>query len=98
VLLEKKASRQAILPLRCCCPTVVFSRAGLYQPDRSFGRPQTGTIKIRLVFSNKKGLLKAGMSTNIRIRNNGTPSLLIPPRIVEQMGEFFVFVLATAAR
>jgi len=62
--------------------------------------PQTGTIKTRLVFSNKKGLLKSGMSTNIRIRNNGTaPSLLIPAKaIVEQMGEFFVFVLGDSSK
>ncbi len=62
--------------------------------------PQTGTIKTRVVFPNKQGLLKAGMSTNVRVRNNtAAPSLLIPAKaIVEQMGEYFVFVVGDSSK
>jgi len=62
--------------------------------------PQTGTIKTRVVFPNKKSLLRAGMSTNVRVRNNNAaPSLLIPAKaIVEQMGEFFVFVVGDSSK
>ncbi|GAC1426549.1 MAG: efflux RND transporter periplasmic adaptor subunit [Chitinophagaceae bacterium] len=57
--------------------------------------PQTGTIKTRLVFPNKNNLLKAGMSCNIRVKNNGnSQSLLIPAKaVMEQMGEYFVYVV-----
>ncbi|MBA3827430.1 MAG: efflux RND transporter periplasmic adaptor subunit [Taibaiella sp.] len=55
--------------------------------------PQTGTIKVRLVFPNK-GDLRSGMSCKIRVHNtDNQQQLLIPAKaIVEQMGEYFVFV------
>ena len=58
--------------------------------------PQTGTIKIRLVFSNPQNMLKPGMNVNVRIENNSADSsmVLIPFKAVtEQMGEYFVFVV-----
>ena len=57
--------------------------------------PQTGTIKTRLVFPNKTKSLKAGMSLNVRVKNNGnSQSLLIPTKaVMEQMGEYYVFVV-----
>ena len=57
--------------------------------------PQTGTIKVRLVFSNTKDFLKAGMNCNVRVKNNGADStfLLAPYKaVVEQLGENFIFV------
>jgi len=56
--------------------------------------PQTGSIRIRLVFPNPKYSLKAGLSCVVREHNQDTlPQMLIPGKaIVEQMGEFFVFV------
>ena len=63
--------------------------------------PQTGTIKARLVFANPKNILKAGMNTNVRIKNNNTDSLfmLIPYKAVtEQMGEYFVFVVNDSSK
>ena len=55
--------------------------------------PQTGTITVRLEVPNN-GQLKAGMSCNVRVKSTDTSlQLLIPGRsIVEQMGEYFVFV------
>jgi len=57
--------------------------------------PQTGTIKTRIIFPNKEKFLKSGMSCNIRVRNNGNAqSLLIPAKaVMEQMGEYFVYVV-----
>jgi RND family efflux transporter MFP subunit len=62
--------------------------------------PQTGTIKTRLVFSNKNKMLKSGMSCNIRVRNNGNTQLLLIPAkaVTEQMGEFFVFVVNDSSK
>ncbi len=57
---------------------------------------QTGTIKTRLVFPNKNGMLKAGMTVNVRVKTDGSSgnSLLIPKKaLVEQMGEYFVYVV-----
>lgn len=57
--------------------------------------PQTGTIKARLVFPNPKKFLKAGITTNIRVKHSsGDNSLLIPYKsVVEQLGEYFVYVV-----
>jgi membrane fusion protein, multidrug efflux system len=56
--------------------------------------PQTGSIRVRLVFPNPNLTLKAGISCVVREHNSDTsPQLLIPGKaVVEQMGEFFVFV------
>lgn len=64
----------------------------IYLIDRAVD-PQTGTIKTRLLFSNKQNNLKAGMTANVQILNNAnTEKLLIPQKaIVEQMGEYFVY-------
>jgi RND family efflux transporter MFP subunit len=57
--------------------------------------PQTGTIKVRLLFDNPGNILKVGMSANLRILNNSSnQSILIPYRAaVEQMAEYFVYVV-----
>ena len=57
--------------------------------------PLTGTIKVRLVFPNTEHLLRAGMSSKVRVRNaNSDPQILIPSKAtIEQMGEYFVYVV-----
>lgn len=61
---------------------------------------QTGTIKARIEFSNQKKLLRVGMSCNIRVKNDGNVNqLLIPSKaLVEQMGEYFVFVIGDSSK
>ncbi len=56
--------------------------------------PQTGAIIIRLEFPNPSFALRAGMSCTVLVRNDDvTPQLLAPSKaIVEQMGEYFVYV------
>ncbi|HTK19011.1 MAG TPA: efflux RND transporter periplasmic adaptor subunit, partial [Mucilaginibacter sp.] len=55
---------------------------------------QTGTIKVRTEFANEKDELKDGMSGVIKVLNAGSGQrVLIPAKsLIEQMGEFFVFV------
>jgi membrane fusion protein (multidrug efflux system) len=62
--------------------------------------PQTGTIKTRLTFPNDKNLLKAGMSTTVRVLNNSAKrSVTIPYKaITEQLGEFFVYVVGDSSK
>jgi RND family efflux transporter MFP subunit len=56
--------------------------------------PQTGTIRVRLVFDNPDFYLRAGMSCTVRVHNQDVgPQLVVPNKaIVEQMGEYFVYV------
>lgn len=65
----------------------------LYLLDRSVD-PQTGTLKARLLFPNAQGLLRPGLTTNIRVKHaGGDNTLLIPNKaIVEQLGENFVYI------
>ena len=57
--------------------------------------PQTGAIKVRLVFQNPTYYLRAGMSCVVKVRNvDSNPQILVPAKaVVEQMGEYFVFVV-----
>ncbi len=63
--------------------------------------PQTGTIKVRLVFPNDKLMLRAGMTCNAKVKNNGTDNqqILIPYKsVTEQMGEYFVYVIGDSSK
>ncbi|HTR81898.1 MAG TPA: efflux RND transporter periplasmic adaptor subunit [Bacteroidota bacterium] len=57
--------------------------------------PQTGTIRIRVVFPNTKNVLRAGLTCDLRVQaNSSSESILIPFKaVVEQMGEYFVYVV-----
>lgn len=56
--------------------------------------PQTGTIKVRVVFPNDENLLRAGMNGTLRVLNNSsTQAVTIPFKaVVEQLGEYFVYM------
>jgi len=56
--------------------------------------PQTGSIRVRLLFRNPKTSLRAGMSCVVRVHNQElTAQLVIPNKaVVEEMGEYFVYV------
>ena len=56
--------------------------------------PQTGTLKVRLEFSNKERLLRAGMNCDVLVANGSSaPVILIPyAAVTEQLGEYFVYV------
>jgi len=71
----------------------------IYMIDRAVD-PQTGTIRIRLVFPNPEKELRVGMTCNVRVLNTtNKQSILIPYKAVtEQMGEFFVFVVGDSSK
>jgi RND family efflux transporter MFP subunit len=54
---------------------------------------QTGTIRVRVEFSNQNDVLKDGMSCVLRVLNSQSGNRVQIPykAIIEQMGEFFVF-------
>jgi membrane fusion protein, multidrug efflux system len=57
--------------------------------------PQTGTIRVRLVFPNPERKLRAGLSCIVHVLNSsGHEQLVIPAKsLLEQMSEYFVFVV-----
>ncbi len=57
--------------------------------------PQTGTIRIRVVFPNPDNFLKPGTSCVLRVHNQEAgPRLLVPNKaVVELMGEYFVYLV-----
>ena len=74
----------------------IYSYPGqVYLLDRSVD-PTTGTLKVRFTFPDPKDELKAGLTTNVRVKHDaGDSTLLIPNKaVIEQLGENFVFVLA----
>lgn len=72
----------------------IYSKTGKISVIDRAVNPQTGTVRIRLVFNNPEHELRAGMSCVVRVRNqDAKPQLVVPGKsVVEQMGEFFVFV------
>jgi RND family efflux transporter MFP subunit len=66
----------------------------IYIVDRAVD-PQTGTIKVRLLFPNPNNMLKVGMSCNLLVSNNSSvQTVLIPYKAtIEQMAEYFVYVV-----
>jgi membrane fusion protein (multidrug efflux system) len=62
--------------------------------------PTTGTIKARLTFPNPKNALRPGVTGNVRVENKGAAgSVLIPFKsVVEQMGEYFVYVVGDSSK
>ena len=78
----------------------VYEKTGqIYLIDRAVD-PQTGTIKVRLVFPNPDLLLRPGMTCNARVKSNANKNQILIPfkSVVEQMGEYFVYTVVTAAR
>ncbi len=84
------------------------STFSLVLPDQSrypyFGRlsvldravdPETGTLRVRLIFPNPDRLLRPGLTCDLQLRIlSQSGGLLIPYRaVVEQMGEYFAYVL-----
>jgi len=62
--------------------------------------PQTGTIKARLVFPNKNGLLKAGMNATVRVASNRRSQSIVVPfkAVTEQLGEYFTYVVGDSSK
>ncbi|MCY1544288.1 Multidrug export protein AcrE [compost metagenome] len=57
--------------------------------------PNTGTVKVRIVFDNKDKILRSGMTAVMRVKNDHPePQFIIPNKaLVEQLGEFYVYAV-----
>jgi membrane fusion protein, multidrug efflux system len=59
--------------------------------------PQTGTLKMRLIFPNPEHTLRSGMSGTLKVLSANQKSVVIPYKAVSEMlGEFFVYVVDSA--
>ncbi|HVI45986.1 MAG TPA: efflux RND transporter periplasmic adaptor subunit [Chitinophaga sp.] len=93
--LQDKAPGAADSTFRLLLPNgIAYPHPGkLLAIDRGVDN-QTGTIKVRIEFTNPDDKLKDGMSCVLQVLNQQSGDRLIIPykAITEQMGEFFVFV------
>jgi membrane fusion protein (multidrug efflux system) len=57
--------------------------------------PQTGSIRVRITVPNRERILKPGMSCKVLVLNvNAGQQMLIPFKaVLEQLGEYFVFII-----
>jgi membrane fusion protein (multidrug efflux system) len=94
--LEQKTLGNADSTFKILLPGNAICRSGgqISTIDRAVD-PQTGTIRVRVTFPNVDRVLKAGMSCNLDILNeNSGLQVMIPYKaVVEQMGEYFVYVV-----
>ena len=94
--LEKSGTHENDSTFRIVLPdNTVYAQNGKIQViDRAID-PQTGTIRIRLVFTNENRRLTDGMSCKLNVLHSGKDEVLIIPTksLMEQMSEYFVFVV-----
>lgn len=90
--LQKKAT-DSTFRLQLSDGTIYNKPGKILAIDRGVNN-QTGTIKVRAEFANEKDELKDGMSGVVKVLNAASGQrILIPAKsLIEQMGEFFVFV------
>ena len=95
---QQKAQNDSTFSLQLPDNTILPATGQIYTIDRGVN-PQTGTITVRLTFSDKGQQLRSGMSVKLRVRNTDTSMQLVIPAkaIVEQMGEYFVYVVRDTA-
>jgi RND family efflux transporter MFP subunit len=93
-LLQKDPSDQdSIFSIVMPDQSVYPSPGRLSVMDRAVD-PETGTIRIRVIFPNPGYILRPGMTCNLRVKSSSANSLLIPYKaVIEQMGEYFVYVI-----
>lgn len=89
----QRRSTDSTFRLQLSGGTMYNQRGKIFAIDRGVNN-QTGTIKVRIQFSNPQDSLKDGMSGVLNVLNNESGSRVqIPYKAVsEQMGEYFVFV------
>jgi RND family efflux transporter MFP subunit len=90
---DKKAQPDSLFTLLLADNSLYPGTGKISVIDRAVDA-QTGSIRVRLVFPNPKNMLRVGMSCVVRVHNQDTqPQLVLPNKaVVEQMGEYFVYV------
>lgn len=91
----KETNKDSLFSILLPGGSVYPSPGKVYAVDRSIN-VQTATLRVRLSFSNPDELLKEGQSCTVRMKvHNATIQKLVPYKaLVEQMGEYFVFILS----
>lgn len=94
MLQSKRAEEDSVFTVVLPDGSVYPSLGNLSFLDRAVNS-QTGTIRVRIVFPNPTGVLKPGLTCNLRVRATSAANGLLFPyaAVVEQMGEYFVFVV-----
>jgi RND family efflux transporter MFP subunit len=89
----QKRSTDTTFRLQLSDGTTYNKTGKVFAIDRGVSN-QTGTIKVRIQFSNEKDELKDGMSCVLQVLNDDSGNRVQIPykAVTEQMGEFFVFV------
>lgn len=92
------AEKDSIFTLQLADQTAYDFPGKIASIDRAVDA-NTGTIRVRLAFSNSEKKLRPGMSATIRVfHNDGSKAILIPHKAVtEQMGEYFVYVVTDSS-
>jgi membrane fusion protein (multidrug efflux system) len=93
--LQKKGETAKDSTFRLAFNGEVYPYAGKISVIDRAVNSQTGTIIIRFIFPNPDNVLRAGMAGTVRVLNNSAQkSVVIPYKaVVEQLGEFFVYVV-----
>jgi len=89
----QKSSTDSTFKLKLSNDSVYNEPGKVLAIDRGVDN-QTGTVTVRIQFSNKQDVLKDGMSCVLQVLNSESGNRLQVPykAITEQMGEYFVFV------
>jgi membrane fusion protein, multidrug efflux system len=74
---------------------LVYPQAGKISVIDRAVDPQTGTLKMRLVFPNPHHELRSGMNGTLKVLSSSSADVLMVPfkAVTEQLGEFFVYVI-----
>ena len=91
---EKRVSNDSTFRISLPDKSIYRERGSINVIDRAID-PRTGTIRVRLVFSNPERKLRDGMSCLIHVLNTSEQEELVIPSksLLEQMSEYFVYVV-----
>ena len=94
--LQKKSTADSVPLFRILMPdnTYYKSYGKLSVIDRAID-PQSGTIRVRVLFQNGESILRPGMSCKLEVLDeNSGLKVVIPTKAgIEQMGEFLVYLI-----
>jgi len=98
--LQQKGTKKGDSTFTIAFGNEVYPYAGTINTIDRAVDPQTGTIKVRLTFPNDKNLLRAGMTTTVRVLNTSSEKAITIPykSVIEQLGTFFVYVVGDSNR
>ena len=98
--IQKSSStlKDSVIALQLSGNTIYPTPGRVSAIDRAVD-PSTGTITVRATFENTDNILRAGMNTNVMVKNTSTVKMPVIPyqAVSEQLGEFTVFVVTDSS-